>query len=224
MIKFEPTTPDAALTGQLRNRQASSVDDIDEPRGKYPHDRVDRVLIEQIAKDRRSDALETLYRQYQPRMIGFLRRLTQDDNLIEDVYNEVMLQIWNKAHQYKGSSKVSSWIFSIAYRACLKMLKKQQRKQEIVQALGDWFSALGASNESAESDSNDVIGKAINTLKPNHRLVVELCYFQGYSTEEISQIAGCPVNTVKTRLYHARAKIKSFIEDAGGLDTLGEAR
>ena len=67
---------------------------------------------------------------------AFLRRLTRDDELIEEAYNDVMVLVWEKAHQYQARSKVSSWIFSIAYRACLRMVKKQNRRDTFLELVG----------------------------------------------------------------------------------------
>ena len=174
-------------------------------------DQKDRILIERISSARDHTAMETLYVQYRPRLSGFLRRLTYDNSLIEEVYNDVMLKVWHKAHQYQGKSKVSSWIFSIAYRACLRMVKKQKLRENVLDVLGqsDQPSSISL-YESAEQ--TDLVGAALATLSAKHRLVIELCYFNGYSTEEVGQIVQCPTNTVKTRLHHARKKIRAFVE------------
>ncbi len=179
-------------------------------------DRSDRALIERISSSRDHTAMETLYVQYRPRLGSFLRRLTYDDNLIEEAYNDVMLKVWNKAHQYQGQSKVSSWIFSIAYRTCLRMVKKQKFRQGILDVLGQNSTPNDAPDNmllDETTEQADLIGQALETLSAKHRLVIELCYFGGYSTEEVSQIANCPTNTVKTRLHHARKKIRTFVEE-----------
>ena len=188
---------------------------------QFPPDRLDRALVERIADHRCPDALEELYALYQPRVVGFLRRLTDDDGLVEDVYNDVMFKVWNKAHQFAGKSKVSTWVFSIAYRACVRALKKERFREEIRETFSRWISLQEpAVNERAEQA--DTLDQAISALSVNHRLVIELCYFGGYSTEEVSEIVGCPANTVKTRLFHARKKIRDFLEPLETAD--GRAR
>lgn len=188
------------------------------PEEEIQRDQVDRELIERIASSRDHTAMEALYVRYRPRLGGFLRRLTRDDGLIEEAYNDAMLKVWNKAHQYQGQSKVSSWIFSIAYRGCLRVVKKQKFRQGILDVLGQSHlphDTAGESSHDEATERTDLICQALETLSANHRLVIELCYFGGYSTEEVSQIVKCPVNTVKTRLHHARKKIRCFIEDGG---------
>jgi len=175
-------------------------------------DTIDQRLLHDIAQNRSAQALEHLYRRYRPRLIGFLRRMTRDDALIEEAYNDIMLKVWDKAGQYKSRSKASSWIFSIAYRICLRMIKKQNLRTKVYEVFGQEAKL----NDSAVSDTSvedqEQIGLAMESLSAEHRLVIELSYFLGHSTEEISVIANCPVNTVKTRLFYARKKLRVNIE------------
>ncbi len=188
-----------------------------------PHnddDQRDRRLLKRIAEQQDREALQQLYGSYAPRITGFLRRMTRDDGLIEEAYNDVMMTVWRKAHQYKGQSKVSSWIFSIAYRICLRMVKKQKFRAGVLDMLGREPSF--ATHETAGPvERDDLIAAALDRLNAAHRLVVELSYFRDFSTQEIAQIVGCPVNTVKTRLFHARQKIRSFVDQQNqrGLST-----
>lgn len=181
-------------------------------------DDIDKVLLRQITEDRSTVAMQSLYDSYRSRLVPFLRRMTQDHTLIEETYNDVMLTLWNKSNQFKGNSKVSSWIFSIAYRVCLRLIKKQQFRQKV---LDSFLFAKEEEEESLEDTTNDdavdLLNRAIKSLPAKQRMVIELSYFQGYSTQEIGEIADCPTNTVKTRLHHARQKIRAFM-DAAKLD------
>ncbi|MBO1255942.1 RNA polymerase sigma factor [Alteromonas sp. 5E99-2] len=164
------------------------------------------IWLEQIAQSQDKRAMQSLYEAYRSRIIPFLLRMTKDQGMIEEIYNDVMMTVWKKAAQFKGDAKVSSWIFSIAYRACLKLLKKQKVRQ----VLFETFSKnIHEENELEEHQSDhSELEAAMKSLPAKQRLVIELSYFQGHSIEEISSIANCPVNTVKTRLHHARNKIR----------------
>jgi RNA polymerase sigma-70 factor (ECF subfamily) len=173
----------------------------------------DILLLQQIAVDRNTTAMETLYNVYRGRLVPFLNRMTPDYALVEETYNDVMLTVWNKADQFKGNSKVSSWIFSIAYRTCLALIKKQKFRQTIINNF--LFFKTEETSESIEqdtSDKTDLLNKAIKHLPAKQQMVIELSYFQEYSIEEIALIANCPVNTVKTRLHHARQKIRAVMD------------
>lgn len=179
-------------------------------REEDPINNRDIIWLRQIAEDQNRVAMQSLYESYRSRLVPFLRRMTPDTGVIEEVYNDVMLTVWNKAAQFKGDSKVSSWIFSIAYRACLKLIKRQQLRSKILETL-----RLETPEAAAVEDNNDTdyrqLQQALKALPAKQRLVVELSYYQGYSVEDIAQIADCPANTVKTRLHHARNKMRQYL-------------
>ena len=168
----------------------------------------DRQLIQQIARSQDTNAMELLYQRYQPRLIPFLRRLTHDHALIEEVYNDVMFKIWQKASQFRGQSKVSSWIFSIAYRDCLRLVRRQKFRLD---KLNELFLDESPS-QTNNADNVEIINLALHKLSAKQRLTIELCYFYGYTMDEIALIVDCPVNTVKTRLHHARQKIRNIVD------------
>ena len=79
----------------------------------------ERELIERVAA-RDLDAFEKLYRLYQPRLARFLINLVRRPQLVEEVLNDTMMVVWQTANRFRGASKPSTWIFSIAYRKALK--------------------------------------------------------------------------------------------------------
>ena len=79
----------------------------------------------------------------------------------------------------------------------------------------DWGSdaqGLGVDSEISTLQLQQSLDQALQRLRPNHRSVVELTYRFGYSYSEIAEIVGCPVNTVKTRMFHARAQLRKILE------------
>ena len=185
---------------------------------KEAADRIDRQLLQDIADNRNRTSLEQFYRRYQPRLLPFLQRMTPDIALTEEVYNDVMLAVWDNASAFRGQSKVSSWVFSIAYRACLKRLKRNglyQKLKDLLQ-VADPEEDAPLHNEASQFESGDLIYKALQTLPSKQRIVVELAYFEGYSVNEIADIVDCPTNSVKTRLFHARKKLSTYISAQEG--------
>ena len=180
--------------------------------GREHQDRIDASLLREIAERRDRAAMESLYERFKPRLSRFLRRLTTDDELIEEAVNDVMLTVWRKAHQYQARSKPSSWVFSIAYRTALRMVKKQQRHEATVEIRGDDLPEVAVAG--ADSDHTDALVAAVRRLSAKQRIVVELCYFEGYALEDIAAVVKCPLNTVKTRLHHARKNLRNMIDDA----------
>jgi len=163
------------------------------------HDR--ELLKGVVAGDR--DAITELYNLYFPRLFGFLYRLSRDYCLTEELVNDVMLIVWRDADKFRWSSKVSTWILGIGYRQCIKRLRK--RRLPLVakpQAREPQFDGC----EIVELD--DVLARALDELSPEHRMMIESVLYLGMTYREVAQIAGCPVNTAKTRVHNARRHLR----------------
>jgi len=159
--------------------------------------------------DRR--AFSELYRQYQPRLCGYLRRLLSDPGSVEEVLDDVMLVVWRDARKFQGRAAVSSWIFGIAYRKALTAMRTERRYQAPLDRRAEPPASPGPSVENEEW-----IEAALAHLSADHRQVLELTYFCGFSYREIAEIAGCPENTVKTRMFHARRRLKVLLPVLAG--------
>jgi RNA polymerase sigma-70 factor (ECF subfamily) len=172
----------------------------------------DTALIARVvAGDLR--AFEALYRSYFPRLTRFLDRMTRRPELVEEVLNDTMLVVARNAHKYNHASKVSTWIFAIAYRKALKALRDVN---DPVDTSGSLDDLLGPDlhepkDEMLQLQLRRVLGEAVEALSANHRAVIELTYFQGEGYREIAEIMGCPVETVKTRMFHARRRLKALL-------------
>lgn len=89
----------------------------------------DAELVTRIrAKD--LTAFEALYRIYHPRLVRFLTNLIHRPQLVEEVLNDTLMVVWEKAHTFNGTSKLSTWMFGIAYRKAMKALRKQDEAVE----------------------------------------------------------------------------------------------
>src|ERR1700749_1740269 len=83
----------------------------------------ERALIARVVqRDRR--AVEGLYRLYHPRLVRFLSNLVRSPQQVEEVLDDTMMVLWRRPEGYNGTSKLSTWVFGIAYRKALKSLKR----------------------------------------------------------------------------------------------------
>lgn len=177
-------------------------------------DEQERSLLRRIsAQDRR--ALEELYRVYYRRLLRFLSRMTPQRELINEVVNDTFWAVWRYAGDFRGQSRVSTWIIGIAYRQALKALRHNASNTTNMDALRD---LADSTDEIKTADQSELLDRALGSLPLEQRTVLELTYYLGHSCEEIATIVGCPVNTVKTRMFHARRKLKLL------LPLLGEVR
>jgi RNA polymerase sigma-70 factor (ECF subfamily) len=172
------------------------------------------------AKDRR--AFEALYNLYYRRLFGYLLKLTRKAELVEEVLNDVMLAIWKGAGTFDGRSRPSTWIFGIAYHKALKALARRSRESDGDPEEGpEPVDADEPESLAARRELAGVLGRAIGALSPEQRAVVELTYYYGMAYQEIAEIVGCPVNTVKTRMFHARRRLKELLPGLGVSGTAG---
>ena len=173
----------------------------------------DSELLERI-KARDMLAFERLYRAYQPRLARFVTNIVNRPELVEEVLDDTMMAIWNTAGNFRGASKVSTWIFGIAYRVALKARRRWDVPVEYSPDFEQPSDEDGPDEQLQQSRRQDALRTAINQLSVDHRAVLDLTYFHGMGYREIASIVGCPVDTVKTRMFHARRKLKGML--AGG--------
>ncbi|MEL7537703.1 MAG: sigma-70 family RNA polymerase sigma factor [Pseudomonadota bacterium] len=176
----------------------------------HREDRQDREWIRRVADERDTSALEALYRRFRGPLGTFLGRMLAEAIVVDEVFNEVMWTVWRKASTYNGKSRVSTWLYSIAYRQALSALRRYRpRYTDSVEA-----DEVAAPEGTSLPDA-DLVRKALGQLSADHRLVIELVYFEGRQYDEVAEIADCPLNTVKSRMFHARKRLKTVLADLG---------
>jgi RNA polymerase sigma-70 factor (ECF subfamily) len=173
-------------------------------------DALDQALIERIVA-RDIGAFEALYRIYHPRLDRFLGIVTPRRTIVEEALNDTMLVVWRRAATYTGGCKVSTWIFAIAYRTALKALRTQD---EPVEANGvDELACddAGPEQEAIRQQTQAALASALATLSAEQRAVLVLTYFHDLPYAEIARIVECPVDTVKTRMFHGRRRLRAAL-------------
>lgn len=173
-------------------------------------DALELELVTQVAKaDRR--AFEQLYRIYFDRLARFLDKMTRNASLIEEVTNDTMMVVWNKAQTFNGSSKVSTWVFAIAYRQALKALHAYEEPLESEDDMRQSEEHVEPDFQLYAKQIEVEFGRALLTLSVEQRAVVSLTYYHDMGYQEIAETMACPVNTVKTRMFHARQRLKTLL-------------
>jgi RNA polymerase sigma-70 factor (ECF subfamily) len=153
-----------------------------------------------------SDLYELLYNP----LVRFIYRYTRSDAIIEEILNDTLLVVWQKAASFRGDSRVITWVMGIARRLAMKAISREQ--------------AWSQPRENAWSDSPDTsetsrlvvceaLQWALAQLNCEQRAAIELAYFHGLSCEEIAQIQQCPVSTAKTRLHYGRQRLRAVFSD-----------
>ena len=173
------------------------------------------LLRRTAAHDR--EAFESLYHEYHHRLARFLTRMTRRPELAEEIINDTMWIVWQRAGEFRGSSRVSTWVMGIAYRRALKAFRRAS--VQLVSVDHEALDVVAPDDVSANAEGSqrfELLSQALAELPLEQRLVIELTYYLGHSCAEIAEIVDCPVNTVKTRMFHARRKLRTRLPELCG--------
>ena len=171
---------------------------------------VERALLQRVSAGDR-DAFRDLYLRYHRRLARFLVRLTQRPEDAEEIINDTLWIVWQRAGDFRNASRVSTWIMGIAYRRALKLIRSAQvhaRAMTLEMADGE----PTADDAMQVTLNRQLLEHGLARLPLEQRLVLEFTYYLDHSCEEIAEIMDCPVNTVKTRMFHARRKLRLLLD------------
>jgi RNA polymerase sigma-70 factor, ECF subfamily len=167
----------------------------------------DHALLVAVAAGNRR-ALEELYLAYHRRLARFLSRFTARYENVEEIINDTFMVVWQSAADFRHASQVSTWIIGIAYRTALKSVRRQ-KNHTAARSLEDYPEQTV--DPTIDAEMQDWLTHGLNQLPVEQRLTLELAYHMGHSLEEIAVITGCPVGTVKARMFHAREKLRHYL-------------
>jgi RNA polymerase sigma-70 factor (ECF subfamily) len=122
-----------------------------------------------------------------------------------------MMVVWETASRFNGTSRLSTWILGIAHNKALKARARSARLDaELREAEPYGVEPSGPEDAVAHRELTSAVAQALDSLPPEQRAVVELTFYHDLPYAEIAKIVGCPVNTVKTRMLHARRRLASL--------------
>ncbi|WP_126243296.1 RNA polymerase sigma factor [Chitinophaga rhizosphaerae] len=162
----------------------------------------------QLLKQRDESAFRYLYDNYSPALYGVIYSIVPEGHTAQDVLQDSFVKIWRLIGQYEpAKGRLFTWMHNIARSGAIDAVRsaawRNARKTEPVQDFH--HSIAGASIEYTG------LRKSVSKLAVEHRALIELSYFQGYTHEEIAKLAKIPAGTVKTRLRAAIKQLRKMI-------------
>jgi RNA polymerase sigma-70 factor, ECF subfamily len=202
--------------------------------GKLVDETVGTSLLKRIAANDRK-AFEEFYYLYAEMLGRFLMKMLKQPEWVDEAMNDVMLTIWQVADRYDPEKgRLSTWLFGITHNKGLKLLERNGRyrehslEDEEIQNQIDIDEKMAEDSYESESNLNsepervvmgwelgDALSWAFNKLSADHQAVIELCFTEDFTYQEIADIIDCPINTVKTRLFHARKRLAEMLARKG---------
>ena len=178
----------------------------------FEGDDFDSALIASIAHGDQT-AFRELHARYYDRITHFVRAATDRSDFVDEVANDTLWVVWQCAARFRGESKVSTWIMGISRNLSFKAVRAMGRSHdEVSDALEEQVY-----EPSSQSELTQWIDEALARLPSEQRTVLEMFYGLDQSCEEISQALNCPLNTVKTRMFHGRRKLRELLPRLAGV-------
>jgi RNA polymerase sigma-70 factor (ECF subfamily) len=157
-------------------------------------------------------ALEALLKRREKWLWNVAKKSIRDVSLAEEALQEALVSIWKNAHTFRGESQLSSWLYQIVSRTCIDVLRKEKLRAHSSLELVENLDSTGPKSTFEEALVDQLlVHSSLLSLEPDHRAIIELVDLQGRSVEEVSQILGIPLGTVKSRAARARDALKKVI-------------
>lgn len=163
-------------------------------------------------KSRREEAFSYLYDHYAAALNGVIRNIIPEVHTATDLLQDVFIKIWRQIDSYDPArGRLYTWMFTIARTAAIDHVRSKSWQNSLRNsALTEGSHQLADNNKLPSEELG--LRKIVHTLKEEHRTVLELSYFQGYTQEEIAQLVNVPLNTIKSRLRAAILQLKKKIK------------
>jgi len=204
----------SGLNGSTRNLDPATT----------PLDELTDEMLVTAHLDGRPGAFQELFDRYRDRLVHFITRKTGDSDRAQDLVQEAFIRVTRHLHRFDTTKKFSTWVYTIASNLSKNELRNRSRSplvlfQKLTSGWDDDHRPLQFEDSSMKPDDmfrkrflQQVVEETVQTLPKHHQLVFRLRELEGKSYEEIADITGVNLGTVKSRLHRARNSFAQRIE------------
>jgi RNA polymerase sigma-70 factor (ECF subfamily) len=180
-------------------------------------------LVESFKRGDQS-AFDELVRRHYQRVCNILSHTLGASPNIEDLAQEVFIKAYYSLRRYRGESAFSTWLYRITVNAALDELRREKRRRMFSFAAtkergpseGEIAGSIAGGERAdvvtEQDELHEALQSALKKIPKKHRIVFVLREIEGYSYSEIAEMASCSIGTVKSRLFHARLKLRRYLE------------
>lgn len=176
----------------------------------------EETLVDELKrKDSQAKAFEVLVNTYKERLYWHIRRIVLDHDDTDDVLQNTFIKVYKNIDNFKGDSKLYSWMYRIATNESLTFLKQKSKKAAISdQELKEVMIENLQSDAYFEGEEIQLkLQRALATLPDKQKLVFNMKYFQEMKYEEISEVLGTSVGGLKASYHLAVKKIEAYLKE-----------
>lgn len=195
--------------------------------------KADELRLIGRARRGHADAYREIVEAYKERLFAFVQRMVRNHHEAEDICQSAFVKAYQSLDSYCENYAFSTWLFTIAYRLCLNMLRKKRSVSGEMDFSRTASDSPDAAVELASSEEasrlRQRVWDAVDQLTPPQKSAVLLFYREGKSCQEIGVVLGIPAVTVKSHLHRAREKLRFLLsgqadEDWSALGRVSDSR
>ena len=170
----------------------------------------DEAIIQLVQAGRGREAFDQLVPAYRRRVFGLAYSILRERTAAEDLAQEVFVKLWQALPRYDGRAKLSTWVYAITRNAAVSALRSRRRSVSMSEegVLAE-VEAIAAAPGAEPGDAG--LRRQVEALPEKQREAVTLYYLDERPVDEVAEMMGIPVNTVKTHLHRARASLAATL-------------
>lgn len=170
------------------------------------------IIIALKSKQRR--AVGILYDKYSSFLFGIITRIVRSNEIAEDILQEVFVKVWKNIDTYDvKKAKLVTWMANIARNLSIDKIRSKEYKNQLQnQDIGDYVNIIEDSTHGGFNPEYIGLRETLQKLKPEHRILIDLVYYQGYTQQDAAEKLGIPLGTVKTRIRSAINNLREIFK------------
>ena len=162
-------------------------------------------------------AMEQIVRQYQNQVYNIAYGMLRNSEDAQDIMQEVFLRVWDKIRQFQFKSRFSTWLYRIVKNLSINEKNRQRRRQTSPMEMDDsqaWvpIDTMTPEKEALLVEKQELMKVALAQLKKDYRTILVLREMETLSYEELSEVLGCSLGRVKSRLHEARMELRNILK------------
>lgn len=171
------------------------------------------ACVERVARARDREAFKALFAYFAPRLKGYFMRIGAGAGAAEDLAQDTMLAVWNKAGYFDpAKASVSTWIFTIARNLRIDAHRRARDPRQLVEAT-DGVPEPMPSDHVLCAERETRVREALARLPSDQAVVIRLSFFEDRPQSEIAALLEIPLGTVKSRVRLAMSRLRALVED-----------
>ena len=171
----------------------------------------DNELVARVVSSQDTAAFGELVRRHQSQVRNFLRKLSRDVSVADDLSQDCFMHAWDKIQGFSGRGSFIGWLLKIAYTTFLQSKRKSKRYAEILEGVGH-KSEAESRMYTVQPDEVTDLEKLLAVLSDEERAIMVMSYACGLSHREISEATSMPVGTVKSVIFRGKEKIRTSFD------------